>query len=107
MVLITDAAQAQLEALEDHYARLGRDQASIRMAEAVAAASMRIEAQAGPFRPAPRPYPELEAYGWQWLKQGRYWIAFSAVPGGYAVNAVFFETVDIPGRLRPNPPRTP
>ena len=57
MVLITAAAQAQFEALESHYAKLDRDLASIRMTEAVATAITRIEQQAGPFWPAPRPYP--------------------------------------------------
>ncbi len=99
MVLITAAAQAQLEMLEDHYARLGRDLATVRMTEAVAMAAARIEEQAGPFWPSPRPYPELAAYGWQWLKEGRYWIAFAPTPGGYAVTGIFFETANIPGRL--------
>lgn len=99
MVLITAAAQAQLEALERHYTTLDRDLATIRMTEAVALAAVRIEAQAGPFWPVPRPYPDLADYGWQWLKQSRYWIAFTPVPNGYAITAVFFDTADIPGRL--------
>ena len=99
MVLITAAAQAQLEALEKHYAELGRDIATIRMTEAVAMAAARIEEQAGPFWPAPRPYPDLEAYGWQWLKEARYWIAFVPISSGYAITGVFYETANIPGRL--------
>ncbi len=54
MVLITSVAQAQLEALEAHYQKLGRDLAIIRMTEAVAMAAARIDAGAGPFFPAPR-----------------------------------------------------
>jgi hypothetical protein len=43
--------------------------------------------------------PGLSSYRWQWLKQGRYWVAFTALPDGYAITAIFFETANIPGRL--------
>ncbi len=65
MVLLTDTARAQLEALERHFAKLNRDAATIRMAEAIAMAVIRIEERAGPFWPAPRPYPDLADLGWQ------------------------------------------
>ncbi len=78
---------------------LGRDIATIRLTEAIAIAVTRIEEQAGPFWSAPRPYPELVTYGWRWLNQARYWIAFTPIPGGYSIMGVFFETVNIPGRL--------
>jgi hypothetical protein len=99
MVLITAVAQAQLEALEAHYQKLGRDLAIIRMTEAVAMAAARINEGAGPFLPAPRPYPELAAYGWRWLKEARYWIAFTPIPDGQAITGIFFETSDIPRRI--------
>ncbi len=99
MVLITATAQAQLEALERHYAELGRDLATIRMMEAVAMAAARIEEQAGPFLPTPRPYPDLADLGWQWLKEGRYWIAFDITQNGYAITGVFFETANISARI--------
>jgi len=99
MVLLTGAAQAQFEALERHYAKLDRDLATIRMMEAVASAIARIEQQTGPFWPAPRPYPDLAEYGWRWLKEGRYWIAFASISEGYAITGIFFETANIPGRL--------
>jgi plasmid stabilization system protein ParE len=99
MVVITTTARAQLEALEDHYAELGRDVAAIRMTESVAVAAARIERQAGPFWPAPRPYPDVAGYGWRWLKEGRYWIAFTVTPEGYAATAIFYETANIPRRL--------
>jgi hypothetical protein len=69
------------------------------MAEAIAMAAARIEEQAGPFSPAPRPYPDLATYGRRWLKEGRYWVAFVPISGGYAITSVFFETANIPGRL--------
>ena len=99
MVRITATAKAQLEALEDHYAKLGRDQAVIHMTAAVAGAVRRIEVQAGPFWPAPRPYPDLAMYGWRWLKEARYWIAFADTPDGDTITGVFFETANIPDRI--------
>ncbi len=99
MVRITATAQAQLEALERHYAKLGRDLAIIRMVEAVAMAVARIEEQAGPFWPAPRPYPDLAEFGWQWLREGRYWIAFAQMVDGHAITGIFFETANIPSRI--------
>lgn len=98
MVTITATARAQIEALERHYVDLGRDAAIIRMTEAIALAAARIEEQAGPFRPAPRPYPDLADLGFRWLKAGRYWVAFAPSLSGYAITGVFFETADIPRR---------
>jgi hypothetical protein len=100
MVLITAAAQSQLEALERHYDRLNRDLATIRMTEAVAMAAGRIEDNPGPFWAAPRPYPDLSDLGWRWLKEGRYWVAFAGIPGGHAITGVFFDTANIPARTR-------
>lgn len=99
MVIITDFAEEQLDALALHYDRLDRDLATIRMAEALRHAMAIIEAQTGPFFAAPRPYPDLDRLGWRWLKSGRYWVAFSAIPGGYAVDAIFHERANIPDRL--------
>lgn len=99
MVFITATAQAQLEALEDHYARLGRDLAAVRMLEAVALAKLRIEKGLGPFYDAPRPYPGIQRAGWRWLKEGAYWIAFTDEPGMSAILAIFYEAANIPGRL--------
>jgi len=99
MILITATAQAQLEALERHYAMMNRDLATVRMAEAIAMAVIRIEERAGPFLSNPRPYPDLADLGWQWLKEGRYWIAFATITEGYAITGVFFETANIPARI--------
>lgn len=98
MVQITSTAHAQLKALERHFARLDRNFATVRMTEAVEIAAVRIEAKEGPFWSAPRPYPDLADLSWQWLKQGRYWIAFAAAANGYAITGIFFETANIPDR---------
>lgn len=99
MVLITATARAQLETLEEHYARLGRDLAVVRMLEAVAMAELRIEKGLGPFYDAPRPYPGVRREGRQWLKEGAYWIAFTAEPDEQAIVAIFYEAANIPGRI--------
>jgi hypothetical protein len=91
MILITSVAQGQLEALEAHYEKLGRDLAIIRITEAVAMAGARIEEGAGPFFSAPRPYPELATYGWNWLKEARYWTAFTPVPSATRSPAYFLR----------------
>lgn len=46
---------------------------------------------------APRPYPELESFGFLWIKRGRYWIAYD--PTVPVIAGVFFETDDIPNRV--------
>ena len=99
MVLITAGAQAQLGALEQHYASLGRERAIEQLVDALSSAAARIEAQAGPFLPSPRPYPQLSDYGWRWLKQARYWFAFATIEEAYVITGVFFESADIPKRL--------
>lgn len=101
MVIITKRAQDQLEALEQHYERLERDDATRRLSEALLIAMARIEAGKGPFLAAPRPYPNLAGEGWLWLKQGRYWIAFTDVGSNHAVTGIFFDTANIPERARP------
>ena len=98
MIRITAAAQSQLEDLEQHYTTRGRDLAVLRMVQAIDAAMFRIEAQIGPFFPAPRPYPDLADLGFRWLKEGRYWVAVVEVTDGFVVTGVFFETANLPGR---------
>lgn len=96
MVLITATAQAQLEALEQHFTKLNRELATVRMTEAIAMAGARIEEGAGPFWPYPRPYPDLADLNWQWLKEGRYWVAFAVIPEGYAITGIFFRDGEHP-----------
>jgi hypothetical protein len=66
------------------------------MTQAVETGAARIEGQAGPFWPAPRPYPDLSTFGWQWQKEGRYWIAFAPLANDYVMTAIFFDGADIP-----------
>jgi hypothetical protein len=48
--------------------------------------------------PPPRPYPALVRPGLAWIKVGRYWVAYRTTPR-LRIDAVFYETADIPGRL--------
>ena len=67
------------------------------MAHALAEVSLIIATSPERGLAAPRPYPELAELGFQWLKRGRYWIAYDpAVP---IIAGVFFETDDIPNRV--------
>jgi hypothetical protein len=62
---------------------------------AVSAAKNRLAAGPEAGLPAPRPYPRLKKPGRLWLKEGRYWISYSATTPP-VITGVFFETVDIP-----------
>jgi hypothetical protein len=51
-----------------------------------------------PGLPAPRPYPQLAVAGKAWTRAGRYWISYSTTDPP-VIEAVFYETADIPRRL--------
>jgi hypothetical protein len=68
------------------------------MMAAVEAAKERIAHAPAVGLSAPRPYPALKRLGRLWLKEGRYWISYSATKPP-AITGVFFETVDIPSRI--------
>lgn len=98
MIPLSPEAGAQLEALEQFYVEKQRPQAVRNLAHALAEASLIIANVPERGLPAPRPYPDLSALGLLWLKRGRYWIAYDpAVP---IIAGVFFETDDIPNRIR-------
>jgi hypothetical protein len=65
---------------------------------ALAESERRIENEPAAGLPAPRPYPRLAVPGVAWIKGGRYWKAYDLSSSSVIV-AVFFETVNIPGRL--------
>lgn len=69
------------------------------MAEAMAMAVIRIEEQGEQFLPYPRPYPALADLGWLWLKEGRYWVAFTSDGDHHVITVVFFDAADIPSRV--------
>ena len=98
MIALTPEAARQVEALERFYADRQRAQALRNLGHALAEASLIIANAPERGLPAPRPYPDLASLGLSWLKRGRYWIAYDpAVP---VTAGVFFETDDIPDRVR-------
>jgi plasmid stabilization system protein ParE len=99
VIRLSRRARTQVFDLANHYAALDRPEAVRNMRAIVARAGERIEAQRGPFFPAPRSYPNLTRPGWLWLKEGPYWIAFVSRPDGAVMQVVFHEAADIPGRL--------
>ena len=70
------------------------------MTSCLQTALAQIDQQTAIAFPAPRPYPELAARGWQWTKAERYWIGFKRLGADVAITAVFYDTADIPGRLQ-------
>jgi hypothetical protein len=77
---------------------LDRTEAIRGLRTSLAAAWDKIVANPAVGQAAPRPYPHLAQPGRAWIKAGRYWIAYSAVPTPVIVG-VFFETANIPERL--------
>ncbi|MEJ0045674.1 MAG: hypothetical protein WDN04_05800 [Rhodospirillales bacterium] len=99
MIRLSRTARAQVSSLTSHYRNLDRPEAVRNLRNTIAKAAERIEAQRGPFFPAPRPYPNLTRTGWLWLKEGPYWIAYGTDTAGPIIHALFHEAADIPNRL--------
>jgi len=98
LILWSAKAERQVIALRDHYENLGRIAAVRALVAAVDAAERRIERDPAGGLTSPHPYPQLVRYGLAWIKEGRYWIAYSAdhTP---VIAGVFFETANIPRRI--------
>jgi plasmid stabilization system protein ParE len=99
VIRLSAAARAQIASLTAHYEALDRADAARKDRAALARANDRIIAGRGLFYDAPRPYPELAHKGWQWTKEGPYWIAFAPDARGPVIRAVFHEAADIPRRI--------
>jgi plasmid stabilization system protein ParE len=84
--------------LHKYYDKLQRPEAVKALIAALDTAWARIMTEPDAGLLAPRPYPEISHPGRLWIKAGRYWIAYRALPTPVVV-AVFFETADIPNRL--------
>ncbi len=98
MIALTPEASAQLDAFERFYVEKQRPQALRNLGYALAEASLIILNAPERGMSAPRPYPELAAFSLLWLKRGRYWIAYD--PNGPTIAGIFFDTDDVPNRLR-------
>ena len=98
-VAFTEEANGHIVRLLDHYEAKGYDAAAANLAASLAGAIRRMETVPAPAYSAPRPYPELARYGWNWIIEGGYWFGF--IPGStFLVTAVFHNTANIPGLLR-------
>lgn len=97
MITLTPEAATQVAALERFYIDRQRATALRNLGHALAEASVIILNAPERGMPAPRPYPELDVFGFLWIKRGRYWIAYDArLP---IIAGVYFETDDIPNRV--------
>ena len=98
MIALTPEASSQIDAFERHYVERQRPQALRNLGHALAEASLVILNAPQRGLASPRPYPELANLELLWLKRGRYWIAYD--PVGPIIAGVFFDTDDIPSRVR-------
>ena len=98
MIALTPEASAQVEELERYYIARHRPQALRNLSHSLAEASLIILNAPQRGLTAPRPYPDLAGLRLSWLKRGRYWIAYD--PAGPTIAGVFFDTDDIPNRIR-------
>ncbi len=97
MISLSAAAAAHLRDLTDHYVRLDRREAVVNLRASLALARDRIESAPDTGLLAPRPYPKLTRTGRLWLKEGRYWFAYTTAPP--AIIGIYWDQADIPGRL--------
>ena len=100
MIPLSPEAEAQLDALLDHYEQLDRPEATRNLILALDQAADRIEREPAEGLPSPRPYPALADLGFQWIKVGAYWFAYVSSAQGFVVAGVFYATADIPNRIR-------
>jgi plasmid stabilization system protein ParE len=97
LIAFTPEARRQVRALRQYYDEHERLAALRALASALESAWEKIVANPAIGLAAPRPYPELAHPDRAWLKQGRYWIAYSTAPP--VIVGVFYETPDIPQRM--------
>lgn len=100
------AAEAERQVLEltQHYFRKDRGEAARRLADAIEAALTKVDAPATRWRAAPAPYPELANEGFRWIKEHRYWFAYTFGDDRVGtIHHVLFEAADIPNRVRARP----
>ena len=97
MIGFTPEAAQQVRDLRNNYRSKQRPEAVSNLLAALSAARRRIHSDPGSGLPAPRPYPHIAKPGRSWIKEGRYWIAYSLTEPPVIIG-VFFETADVPSR---------
>ena len=98
MIELTEDAEQQVYALQQHYLKKERFEAARNLRAALFDVSNRIERDPAAGLPAPTPYPQLARHRRLWRKEGRYWFAYRTTPT-LAITAVFYDTANIPKRL--------
>ena len=98
MLPLAPEAARHVADLRAHYERKERPEAirNLRLALERASARIRQNPQSG--LPAPRPYPQLAHPGERWMKEGRYWLAYSLTKPPRFL-AVFYDQADLPRRM--------
>jgi plasmid stabilization system protein ParE len=100
MARLTAEAERQVTDLVRHYLDRQRVEAATRLIEAVEAAVTAVDQPMTRWSDAPRPYPQLAAAGFRWIKVHRYWIAYKPDPAAQPlIHHVLFDGANIPGRI--------
>ncbi len=98
MLGFSPEAARQVAELSAHYRRKERPEAVRNLRVALETASDRIRRAPDAGLTAPRPYPEVAHAGERWVKQGRYWLAYSLTDPPMFL-AVVYDQADLPRRI--------
>ncbi len=97
-MIYAEEAQEQIAALEAHFERLGRPEATRNLLEALIEAERFITQRPERGLQAPRPYPSLVREGRLWVKARRLWVWYAPMEPP-VIYSVFFDSADIPRRV--------
>jgi plasmid stabilization system protein ParE len=102
MIPYTVHARAQIQGLYKHYLKRKRYEAHVNLTKALRAARARIESDPHSGEPYPSKYHALARWQYLWLKEHRYWIAWSNRRGYPVITNVFYDTSAMWRRVRPD-----
>ena len=95
MARLSEAATRAVAELQRYYERKDRPEASRNLRLVLQRASERIDREPKAGIAAPRPYPDVARDGTRWIKEGRYWIAYSLTRPP-VILAVVYDQADNP-----------
>jgi len=98
LIAYTPKAERQVKDLRQYYEDRERLGAVRGLLATLNEAERTIETNPAAGLAAPRPSPALTWPDLAWIKEGRYWIAYSRTEPPVIVG-IFYEATDIPGRL--------
>jgi plasmid stabilization system protein ParE len=98
VVSLSPEAETQPDGLLTHFERPNRTAATENLLAALGRARARISRAPNAGLPAPRPYPAFARLGFRWVKEGRYWVAYTNDKSPIIVG-VYHEAADIPNRV--------